>query len=58
MTLRLSTQSLYLQGLNSLLGRQGEIARLQQQINSGIKLTRKLTPPAIEVANENTSAGT
>ena len=34
MTLRLSTQSLYMQGLNSLLGRQGErrLAALRQDI--------------------------
>ena len=45
MTLRLSTQSLYMQGLNSLLGRQSEIGRLQQQISSGVKLTQGKDDP-------------
>ncbi len=45
MTLRLSTQSLYLQGLGSLLTRQAEIARTQQQINSGVKLTQGKDDP-------------
>ncbi len=45
MTLRLSTQSLYMQGLNSLLGRQAEIARTRQQISSGVKLTQGKDDP-------------
>lgn len=45
MTLRLSTQSMYLQGLNSLLGKQSEIARTQQQISSGVKLTQAKDDP-------------
>ena len=45
MTLRLSTQSLYMQGLNSLLSRQSEIARTQQQISSGVKLTQGKDDP-------------
>lgn len=45
MTLRLSTQSLYLQGLSSLLDRQSEIARLNQQISSRVKLTQAKDDP-------------
>ncbi len=45
MTLRLSTQSLYMQGLNSLLSRQSEIARTQQQLSSGVKLTQGKDDP-------------
>lgn len=43
--LRLSTQSLYLQGLGSLLTRQAEIARTQQQLTSGNKLTQGKDDP-------------
>lgn len=45
MTLRLSTQSLYMQGLNSLLSGQSEIGRLRQQISSGVKLTQGKDDP-------------
>jgi len=45
MTLRLSTQSLYQQGLGSLLARQAEMARTQQQLSSGVKLTQAKDDP-------------
>lgn len=45
MTLRLSTQSLYQQGLGGLLTRQTEIAKAQQQLSSGVKLTQAKDDP-------------
>lgn len=46
MALRVSTNGLYTQGLNNLQLRQGEIAKLQQQISSGVKLTRAADDPS------------
>lgn len=45
MTLRLSTQSLYQQGLGSLLARQADMAKTQQQLSSGVKLTQAKDDP-------------
>ena len=45
MTLRLSTQSLYQQGLSSLLTRQAEMAKTQQQLSSEVKLTQAKDDP-------------
>ena len=43
--LRLSTQSMYTQNLNSMLLRQSQIGRLQQNISSGVKLTQGMDDP-------------
>jgi flagellar hook-associated protein 3 FlgL len=45
MTLRVSTNGLFSQNLTTLQQRQVEIARLQQQISSGVKLTRAADDP-------------
>jgi flagellar hook-associated protein 3 FlgL len=45
MTLRVSTNGLFSQNLATLQQRQVEIARLQQQISSGVKLTRAADDP-------------
>ena len=45
MTVRLSTESLHMQGLSSLLARQADIARTQQQLTSGSKLTQAKDDP-------------
>ena len=46
MTLRVSTNGLFAQGMATMQLRQGEIARLQQQISSGVRLTRAADDPA------------
>lgn len=46
MTLRISTAQLHLNALTSLRVRTGEIAKLQQQIASGVKLTRGADDPS------------
>lgn len=45
MTLRLSTESLHMQGLASLLARQADIARTRQQLSSGLKLEQGKDDP-------------
>ncbi|NUS38724.1 MAG: flagellar hook-associated protein FlgL [Lysobacter sp.] len=45
MALRVSTNGMYAQGLGNLELREGEIARLQQQISSGVKLARGADDP-------------
>jgi flagellar hook-associated protein 3 FlgL len=44
--LRVSTSGLFAQGLSSMQLRQGEIAKLQEQISSGVRLTRAADDPA------------
>ena len=46
MTLRISTAGMYAQGLAALLNRQQELARTQQQMTSGNKLTRAADDPS------------
>lgn len=46
MTLRISTAELHLNALTSLRTRTGEIAKLQQQIATGVKLTRGADDPS------------
>lgn len=58
-TLRLSTSSMYSQGLNALLRRQSEVARTQQQLTSGYKLTTAADNPVgagVAVLLDRTSA--
>ncbi|MFC7300900.1 flagellar hook-associated protein FlgL [Cognatiluteimonas weifangensis] len=50
--LRVSTSGLFAQGLSSMQLRQGEIAKLNQQINSGVRLTRAADDPAGMAASQ------
>lgn len=46
MTMRISTAGLHMQGLNALLNRQQELAKLQQQMTTGNKLNTAAIDPA------------
>ncbi|HVI26022.1 MAG TPA: flagellar hook-associated protein FlgL [Xanthomonadaceae bacterium] len=50
--LRVSTSGLFAQGLSNMQLRQAEIARLQQQISSGVRLTRAADDPAGMAASQ------
>ncbi len=50
--LRVSTSGLFAQGLSNMQLRQAEIAKLQQQISSGVRLTRAADDPAGMAASQ------
>lgn len=50
--LRVSTSGLFAQGLGNMQLRQAEIAKLQQQISSGVRLTRAADDPAGMAASQ------